>query len=54
MDFFWTGTNHRKGLPLIKWEIVQRPNSMGGLGVEELVIKNVALLIKGHCFQFTN
>lgn len=32
-DFFWTGSGNRRGLPLIKWEIIQKPKKMGGLGL---------------------
>ena len=46
LKFFWVGGKEKKGIPLIKWEIIQLPKNMGGIGVSDLVIKNVALLFK--------
>lgn len=45
-EFFWNGTGSRKGLPLIKWEIIQKPKKMGVLGVDDIIVKNAALLFK--------
>lgn len=38
---------HRKGLPLIKWGVIQKPKELGGLGVDDIIIKNAALLFNG-------
>lgn len=45
-DFFWSGKEHKKGMPLIKWETIQKSKHLGGLGVGDLQIKNVGLLFK--------
>lgn len=45
-QFFWQGSGKGKCLPLIKWSIIQKPKAFGGLGVDDLVIKNAALLFK--------
>ena len=45
-NFFWTTDENRIGLPLVKWAIIQRSKKLGGLGVGDLVIKNIALLFK--------
>ena len=52
-NFFWTADEIRKGLPLVKWEIIQRPKKFGGLGVGDLVIKNTTLLFKWW-WKFSN
>lgn len=48
-NFFWSGTENRKGLPPISWEIIQRSKRFGDLGVDDLIIKNDALLFKWWC-----
>ena len=35
-----------RAISLVKWEVVQRPKKLGGLGVGDIVVKNVALLFK--------
>ena len=44
--FLWSGEQKGKFLPLVKWEIVQRPKCRDGLGVGDIVKKNVAFLFK--------
>jgi len=44
--FLWSGKKDNRCTTLIKWEVVQRPKDQGGLGVGDLLIKNVALLFK--------
>lgn len=45
-DFFWSGDGNKKGLPLKKQETIQKPKRLGGLRVDNMLIKNVALLFK--------
>lgn len=45
-EFFWKGLGDRRGLPLVKWEVIQKPRRLGGLGVDDITIKNAALLFK--------
>jgi hypothetical protein len=50
----WRGSNlNKKGNCLAAWDKVQRPNSKGGLGVNELSIQSKALLLK-HLHKFFN
>ena len=44
--FFWGGKEGGKFIPLVKWEVIQMPKRMGGLGVGDVEMKNVALLFK--------
>lgn len=34
----------------MKWELIQRPRELGGLGVGDVIIKNAALLFKWWCW----
>lgn len=43
---FWAGNGEKRGIPLIKWEIVQKAKSMGGLGVGDMALKNAAMLFR--------
>ena len=45
-QFFWCNDDGRRGIPLVKCELIQKPKKLGGLGVRDLVGKNVALLFK--------
>lgn len=45
-NVFWKGDKKKKGLPLISWETIQKLKSLGGLGVDSLIIKNAGLLFK--------
>ena len=46
-SFFWGGpTGDRKGCTRIKWSDIQLPKEMGGLGVGNMMHKNLILLFK--------
>ena len=46
-SFFWGGpTENRKGCTRIKWSDIQLPKEMGGLGVGNMMHKNLILLFK--------
>lgn len=45
MDFLWDGGGCKKD-HLVKWEIVVKPKSQGGLGVGRMKDRNLALLGK--------
>ncbi|XP_047978375.1 uncharacterized protein LOC125220259 [Salvia hispanica] len=44
--FFWGKKEGEKGGCLISWETIQKPRSQGGLGVDDILIKNASLLFK--------
>nr|XP_025674239.1 uncharacterized protein LOC112774162 [Arachis hypogaea] len=44
--FFWGKDDGRPGMALVKWELVQAPKKLGGLGVGDAVVHNAALLFK--------
>ena len=45
--FFWSGSNGEKmGGPMIKWSDIELPKEMGGLGVGNIMHKNLILLFK--------
>ncbi|XP_057733852.1 uncharacterized protein LOC130949032 [Arachis stenosperma] len=44
--FFWGKDDGRPGMALVKWEMVQAPRKLGGLGVGDAVVRNTALLFK--------
>ena len=44
--FFWGLKDRGRSIPLVKWDISQKPKKLGGLGVGDLVVKNAALLFK--------
>lgn len=46
-NFFWTGSENRKGLRPISWNLIQRPKSLGGLGVDDLIIKIQPFYLSG-------
>lgn len=46
-DFLWgTGSNGRKGIPLVRWETVITPKRIGGMGVMNLEKQNISLLLR--------
>lgn len=45
-DFLWCGFAGNKSFPLVKWDTIQIPKNIGGLGVGNLLIRNLGLLIK--------
>ena len=44
--FFWKSDNETKKYRLAWWNVLCRPKSQGGLGIQDLEIKNIALLSK--------
>ena len=44
--FFWQCDNETKKYRLARWSVLCRPKSQGGLGIQDLEIKNIALLSK--------
>ena len=44
--FFWQGDSEKKKYRLARWNIVCRPKDQGGLGIQDLLLKNSALLDK--------
>jgi hypothetical protein len=44
--FFWQCHEHKKKYVLAKWNILYRPKEFGGLGIQNLGIKNKCLLSK--------
>ena len=45
-NFFWYGYEKKMHIPLVVWETIQKSKLLRGLGVNDLIIKNVALLFK--------
>ena len=52
-NFFCSVKDNGKTIPLIKWDIIQRPKWMGSLGVRGVVLKNAAMLFKWR-WRFSN
>ncbi|KAL4286876.1 hypothetical protein AHAS_Ahas19G0130000 [Arachis hypogaea] len=44
--FFWGKVDGGKGMPTVKWSVVQKPKNQGGLGIGDISLKNTALLFK--------
>ncbi|XP_057744517.1 uncharacterized protein LOC130962319 [Arachis stenosperma] len=44
--FFWGKDDGKPGMALVKWELIQAPKKLRGLGVGDAVIRNTALLFK--------
>ncbi|XP_057744672.1 uncharacterized protein LOC130962481 [Arachis stenosperma] len=44
--FLWSKEDGNYGIPLVKWELVQAPKKVGGLGVGDVVLRNTTLLFK--------
>nr|XP_025639300.1 uncharacterized protein LOC112734266 [Arachis hypogaea] len=44
--FLWCKEDGRNGMALVRWEVVQAPKKLGGLGMGDAVIRNIALLFK--------
>nr|XP_029148315.1 uncharacterized protein LOC114925208 [Arachis hypogaea] len=44
--FLWSSEEGRTGMALIRWEVVQAPKKLGGLGVGNAMVRNTALLFK--------
>ena len=46
-NFFWGGGNGEiKGFPMVKWSSIELPKALGGLGVGNIMHKNLILLFK--------
>ncbi|CAM8969112.1 unnamed protein product [Rhodiola kirilowii] len=45
-QFLWGGSEARRKMHFVKWETVTKPKKFGGLGIQSLVEKNLALLTK--------
>ena len=44
--FFWQGTGTRKKYYMVKWTLINKPKSKGGLGIKNLKLFNISLLCK--------
>lgn len=44
--FLWKGVDDSKGSHLVSWEQVTTPRDLGGLGIDNIRPKNLALLMK--------
>ncbi|KAK8498493.1 hypothetical protein V6N11_030666 [Hibiscus sabdariffa] len=44
--FVWGSSNVTSGLPLVKWETIQKPIEDGGLGFKNLHQQNMTFLLK--------
>jgi hypothetical protein len=44
--FFWQGDSEKKKYRLAKWSVLCRPKDKGGLGIQDLEVKNTTLLGK--------
>jgi len=45
-EFFWKNSSTRKGLPLIAWDKICCPKTIGGLGLRKTAAVNLAFLAK--------
>ena len=46
-SFFWGGGNEeKKTFPIVKWYSIELPKELGGLGVGNIMLKNLILLFK--------
>jgi len=44
--FFWQGDSEKKKYRLARWDVVCHPKDQGGFGIQDLLVKNTALLGK--------
>ena len=51
--FFWQSDEHKRKYRLAKWDILCQPKEQGGLGIQNLELKNIALLSKWLYRQLT-
>ncbi|XP_057734380.1 uncharacterized protein LOC130949758 [Arachis stenosperma] len=50
--FLWDKEDGRFGMAMVRWEVVQAPRKLGGLGVGDAMVRNTALLFKWWwCFS---
>lgn len=45
-DFIWGNTYHVRKVHAVRWEVVARPEDVGGLGLRNLTVMNQACLLK--------
>ena len=45
-DFLWSGVGEGKRDHLVSWDVVCKPKSKGGLGFENIFVRNVTLFGK--------
>ena len=45
-QFFWSGETGKKSFPLVAWSTIELPKNLGGLGVGNLLHRNIAILFK--------
>lgn len=45
-NFLWCGNDGKKGFPLITWERLEFSKALGGLGIGNLLHRNLTLLFK--------
>ena len=45
-NLFWAGEARKRGIPLVPWDIIQKQNNLGALGVGDIIEKNAALIFK--------
>lgn len=41
--FFWQNTEEKHKIPLIAWDKIMKPKPMGGLGIKDFRLQNIAL-----------
>lgn len=44
--FLWSGDSEKKAISLVAWKSIQLPKSMGGLGIGNMLHRNLAMLSK--------
>ncbi|XP_020972549.1 uncharacterized protein LOC110269204 [Arachis ipaensis] len=44
--FLWSKEDGRNGMALVRWEVEQAPKKLSGLGVGDVMIRNIVLLFK--------
>ncbi|XP_072071999.1 uncharacterized protein [Arachis hypogaea] len=44
--FLWSKDDGSNGMALVRWEVVQAPKKLGGLGVGDAMVRNTAMLFK--------
>lgn len=45
-SFLWSGSNDTKSMPLMAWDKLELPKFLGGLGIGNLLHRNLSLLFK--------
>lgn len=44
--FMWCGSTEKRGMTLVSWRMLEFPKDLGGLGIGNLLHRNIALLFK--------